>query len=142
MTLDVANGPVLPDAAPSPKGRLLALALGLALGALAVASVVLWQGRSEAPTFAAAQDMADAIGCTDTYVQRESMAGTSSAGECMVNGSKAVLRTFATEDASFAWQDGATWASDVKVHAVVGRNFIALTYDSDTMNVLAPALTQ
>jgi hypothetical protein len=83
--------------------------------------------------------MAEAIGCTDSYVDTVS-AGPTSAGECTVNGERVVLRTFRNQGEAEAWHDGVVWASKERPIGGIGLNYVVQTHDPETMETVSAAL--
>jgi hypothetical protein len=86
--------------------------------------------------------MADAIGCSDSFVGNEIVDGT--AGTCEVVGAPVMLRTFSSPEAQRAWVDGVTSAHKGMTVSVEGVGYVALstTYDREIMTVIGPSLSQ
>ncbi len=94
---------------------------------------------NEPPVYSTTREMAEAIGCTSSYVDTVS-AGPTSAGECTVNGERVVLRTFRNIGEAMVWLDGVVWASEERPLGGIGPNYVVQTYDSETMNAVSAAM--
>jgi hypothetical protein len=94
---------------------------------------------NEPPVYSTTREMAEAIGCTDSYVDTVS-AGPTSAGECTVNGERVVLRTFQNINEAMVWHDGVVWASEERPLGGIGSNYVVQTHDPETMNAVSAAL--
>lgn len=110
------------------------------LFAVAVAAGKLIQAQANEPhVYSTTREMAEAIGCTSSYVDTVS-AGPMSAGECTVNGERVVLRTFQNQGEAMVWHDGVVWASEEQPLGGIGSNYVVQTYDFDTMAAVSAAL--
>ncbi|MDH5278120.1 MAG: hypothetical protein OEW53_03635 [Actinomycetota bacterium] len=121
----------------------LSFVIGLLAGALvAIAGSALVPTEGQPGTWASASEMADAVGCAETFAAREVTDGT--AGSCEVLGSTVMLRTFSDYAAQRAWVDGVASAKPGKTVSVQGEGYVALstTYDRDIMAVIGPALSK
>jgi hypothetical protein len=95
--------------------------------------------ENEAHVYSSTRQMAEAIGCTSSYVDTIS-AGPTSGGECTVNGELVVLRTFRNVGEAMVWHDGVVWASEERPLGGIGPNYVVQAQDPKTMNAVSAAL--
>lgn len=105
-------------------------------------AITIWHASSQPVVWGSAQEMADAIGCSDSFVGREVVGGTG--GTCEVGGASVMQRTFSSPEAQRAWVDGVTSVHKGMTVSVEGVGYVALstTYDREIMSVVGPALSR
>lgn len=118
--------------------------VGLGVGiAAAVAATTLWP-TPQYGTWESAEAMADAIGCTDTFVADFDSDGTS--GHCEVLGARVLLAAFTSPEAHGAWTDGVTAAYPHvgRTVSVSGEGYFAIALDDnpDIMRVIGEPLSR
>ena len=110
------------------------------LFAVAVAAGKQVPAHADEPhVYSTTREMAEAIGCTSSYLDTVS-AGPTSAGECTVNGERVVLRTFRNQDEAMVWHNAVVRASEEQPLGGIGSNYVVQTYDPNTMAAVSAAL--
>lgn len=116
--------------------------MGLVVGIMGAFAVSLLSVSGQTVVWGSASEMADAIGCSDSFVSHEVTHGT--AGTCEVVGAEVMLRTFSSPEAQRAWVDGVASVHKGMIVSVEGEGYVAFstTYDREIMTVIGPALSQ